>query len=251
MSTERPNEYDRLASTADAVEALGALIAAEEPLDEVLQRIAWTACRAVPDADAVTITVVDGTKPRTAAHTDAQVLALDQAQYESTRGPCLQAAEGRRPLRVVTDLDDDRWPEFLGAARQVGVQASLSVPLIVLPASSEREAELVGSINIYSRRAAAFDPFDEELMRLYTATACQAIANARRWQESRETVAQLEQALTSRSTIDQAKGLIRALNGCSADEAFAVLTELSQRSNIKLHTVAAQLLERVTDRPLE
>ena len=110
---------------------------------------------------------------------------------------------------------------------------------------SPREGSLflVGSLNIYSYTASAFDPFDEALMGMFSVAAGQAITNARRWQHSRETVTQLERALISRPEIEMAKGALMALHGCSADEAFAKLADHSQRRNIKLHVIAKELLE--------
>lgn len=212
----------------------------------MLARVARSAARAIPDADGVTITVLGNASPRTAAHTDDRMLRLDDAQYESTRGPCLEAADTRHPVRVMTELGEQRWPEFINAARSLGVSASLSVPLIVATSSPQVEGQLVGSLNVYSQRAAAFDPFDEELMRLYTVTACHTITNAHRWQKSRDEVAQLEQTLTTRSVIDQAKGVMRAIHGCTAEEAFAMLVERSQNANVKLHLVAAELLDSLS-----
>jgi AmiR/NasT family two-component response regulator len=109
----------------------------------------------------------------------------------------------------------------------------------------DEEQGLVGSLNIYSNTASAFDPFDEELMRLYSAAAGQAITNAGRWQHSRATVTQLEQALVSRSDIDMAKGALIALHGCDSREAFARLTVESQRRNVKLRDIALELLDRL------
>lgn len=248
MSDERPDELDRLIPVAEAIDALNALIAAEESLDEVLGRVAQLACDAVPDAYAVSITVLGDPQPRTAAYTDERVLRLDREQYASGRGPCLEAAQSRRSVRVAIDASPQRWPEFVTAARDEGVSATLSVPLIldpvdpVDPADPPEHGELVGSVNVYSRSATAFDPFDEHLMRLYTTTASHAITNARRWHHLRETVGQLERALTSRSEIDQAKGALRVMTGATADEAFGTLVELSQRYNTKLRDVARQLL---------
>ena len=62
----------------------------------------------------------------------------------------------------------------------------------------------------------------------------------------RETVAQLERALVSRTDIDQAKGALRALNGGSAEDAFASLVERSQRENIKLRDVALQIINELS-----
>lgn len=57
-----------------------------------------------------------------------------------------------------------------------------------------------------------------------------------------ERVDGLEHALTSRATIDQAKGVIMAVFGLNADAAFEVLVRVSQHANVKLATVAEQFL---------
>ncbi len=55
-------------------------------------------------------------------------------------------------------------------------------------------------------------------------------------------IAQLRSALASRDVIGQAKGVLMVVHACSADEAFAMLRELSQRTNVKLRDVAARLV---------
>ncbi|WP_103350745.1 ANTAR domain-containing protein [Amycolatopsis sp. CA-128772] len=49
---------------------------------------------------------------------------------------------------------------------------------------------------------------------------------------------QLREALSSRAVIEQAKGMVMLVRGCSAREAFAVLVAVSQQSNVKLRDVA-------------
>src|ERR1700754_3139174 len=112
MDADRPGELDRLGSTSGAVESLTQFFAAGESLDDALTRVARTAAGAIPDADAVTITVLADPKARTAAHTDERMIRVDLAQYSSGRGPCLQAAEQRTAVRVVADAHEHRWPEF-------------------------------------------------------------------------------------------------------------------------------------------
>jgi GAF domain-containing protein len=207
----------------------------------VSARVAATASHAIPHADMVSITVLTWPDARTAAHTDDLALTLDHQQYDTGRGPCLEAALQREPVRTEISADPDRWPEFAEVARQVGVRASLSVPLLVGGPENE-EQELVGSLNIYSYTASPFDPFDEALMRLFGVAAGQAITSARRWQYSRETVTQLEQALISRPEIDMAKGALIAQHGCNPDQAFARLVYQSQRRNVRLPVIAHELL---------
>ena len=243
MSVDLLAPLARLVTTAEAIEGLRDLFAAEEPLDDIAARVAETAVAAIPNADAVSITVLSCPHARTAACTHDLALQLDHRQYASGRGPCLEAASQRTPVRAVIGEEHQRWPEFVEAAQRVGIRASLSVPLLI--AGPDKEQELVGSLNIYSHTAAAFDPFDAELMRLYTVAAGQAISNASRWQSSRETVSQLEKALLSRSDIDMAKGALIALHGCEPGEAFAKLVDESQRRNIKVRDVALEMLDRM------
>ena len=62
----------RLSTTAEAIDALRDLFAAEEPLDDASARVAATASHAIPHADIVSITVLTWPNARTAAHTDDQ-----------------------------------------------------------------------------------------------------------------------------------------------------------------------------------
>jgi GAF domain-containing protein len=239
MTQSQGEPLSRLATTAEAIDALRDLFANEEPLDEASARVATTASHAIPHADIVSITVLTWPDARTAAHTNDLALSLDQKQYDTGRGPCLEAALQRQPVR--TNISEtDPWPEFVKAAQQGGVRASLSVPLLV--GGLAQEQVLVGSLNIYSYTASAFDPFDQALMGLFSVAAGQAITNARRWQHSRETVTQLERALISRPEIEMAKGALMALHGCGPEDAFAKLADQSQRRNIKLHVIAKELL---------
>ncbi|MFF4252090.1 ANTAR domain-containing protein [Streptomyces sp. NPDC001663] len=66
-----------------------------------------------------------------------------------------------------------------------------------------------------------------------------ALERAEQLDVLREEVEQLRQAIASRPVIDQARGVLMATHSCTSDEAWNILREASQRSNIKLHTVAA------------
>ena len=246
MSGDRPNPLERLITTAEAIQTLLRLFAAEEPLEEVLRRIAATAAGAIPHADAVSITVLSEPEPHTVATPRSGCCPRDRGQYASGKGPCPEAATLGTPVRTSIDPHLRRWPEFLATAEHDGVRATLSVPLIVeeLDPSRTGTGALVGSLNVYSRTAAAFDSFDEELMTVYTTAASHAISNAQRWQRARDTTTQLQQALISRAVIDQAKGALRWQHGYTAEKAFAALVERSQRRNVKLHLIAQEVLQQ-------
>jgi ribosomal protein L19 len=46
--------------------------------------------------------------------------------------------------------------------------------------------------------------------------------------------------------IEQAKGIVIAQQRCGPDEAFDLLRRISQRTNVKLHVLAAQIVERAS-----
>jgi AmiR/NasT family two-component response regulator len=65
---------------------------------------------------------------------------------------------------------------------------------------------------------------------------------------AREGLVQIEQVVISRTdAIEQAKA-IRALEGCSVDEGFTKLVEESRARNVKLHTVAFELLDALSSK---
>ena len=47
------------------------------------------------------------------------------------------------------------------------------------------------------------------------------------------------------SVIEQAKGIVMAQRGCGPEEAFGLLRQVSQRSNVKLHVLAEQIVGQV------
>ena len=57
--------------------------------------------------------------------------------------------------------------------------------------------------------------------------------------------ARLQARLGTMPVIEQAKGIIMAQQGCAPEEAFALLRQVSQRANVKVHVLAAQIVEHV------
>lgn len=72
------------------------------------------------------------------------------------------------------------------------------------------------------------------------------IQELRRRGELQATAAGLEQALTSRSVIDMAKGIVMADKRCGPDEAFQHLVDLSSRNHVKLRDLAALIVARAS-----
>ena len=60
--------------------------------------------------------------------------------------------------------------------------------------------------------------------------------------------ARLRAQLDSLPVIEQAKGILMAQRGCSADEAFRILRATSQRNNTRVRDLAAEIVRRTESR---
>jgi AmiR/NasT family two-component response regulator len=59
----------------------------------------------------------------------------------------------------------------------------------------------------------------------------------------------MRKAMENRAVIEQAKGILMSERRCTADEAFTILSRISQDANRKLRDVAAALVEQTANRP--
>ena len=136
----------------------------------------------------------------------------------------------------IDDLHSERrWPRWREAVAGLGLRSVLSAPLMV-------GDESIGAIKVYSRDVAAYDERAEHLLTLFAQEAAILLANMRSLQDAQQLSAQLKEALTSRDVIGQAKGILIARGAAGEEAAFGMLVSASQRSNVKLHEVARQLV---------
>ena len=59
----------------------------------------------------------------------------------------------------------------------------------------------------------------------------------------------MQKAMENRAVIEQAKGIIMGERRCTPDEAFAILTKLSQDTNRNLRDVATALVTKAAEPP--
>jgi hypothetical protein len=209
----------------------GRLAAALEPgdYDATLRSITAAAVEVLPDVDYASITVKHSDDSiDTVAPTDQIVLDIDAAQYRLKEGPCYEAAVETAHV-ISTDMAaDERFPEYGPYVLSKGIQAQAGLRLFDAPASQ-------GALNLYSRRLGAFEDFST-LAALFAHQAAVAIGYARE-------VADLNDALRTRTTIGQAVGIIMERYALPDERAFAFLTRLSQHQNVKLRVIAAEIVD--------
>src|SRR5207244_965244 len=206
-----------------------------------LGRIAEVAKQTIPGTAEASVTLVRGGVATTAAYTGDLALRLDERQYEVEHGPCVDAAVGSVLVSVPDMANDDRWVQFAQTAVAAGVRASLSVGLPVQDA-------LVGALNLYGTAPHAFDDDAVDLARTFGSYAAIALANAHLYASSAALAAQMQQAMESRSTIDQAIGIMMVLHGCDSEAGFDFLVRASQAANRKLRDIAKDIVDNAAAR---
>ena len=100
------------------------------------------------------------------------------------------------------------------------------------------DEQQLGAVSLYSTAVSGFTATDDEVLaRLFGTQAGAVLADASRAE-------QLRQAMVTRDRIGQAKGILMERHRITADQAFAVLAEYSQRTNRRLAEVAVTLLKQ-------
>ena len=211
--------------------------AAEVRLNRLLNLILEGAVEAL-GFDAATVSARYGEDFATIAATDQRYIPLDDAQYESGRGPCLEALDQRDPIPV-TDAGEagDRWERFSRTASQLGIHSTLSMHL---PVESE---ETAASLNLYSKQRLELSPGPIEAAVPFAEQLAAAIHGVEANRATAKLARDLAEAIRSRAVIEQAKGIIMADNRIDADAAFEQLVRLSQQANMKLRDVARRLVD--------
>jgi GAF domain-containing protein len=228
---------DAITATAPAYTELAKIVLGEQPLTTILYRIAELTQQVVPGADDVSVTLITPDGARTAAFTGSRAPMLDERQYSDGFGPCMDAAASGQAIMIEDTSRGDMYPGFSSQACRAGIHRTLSIGIITIHDTS-------AAINIYG--AGPTGPFDQaaqDIATTFAGYAAVALLNAARYQDTLLQVQQMRQAMASRATIEQAKGILMRDRGCTPEEAFEILKTMSSQTHRKLRDVAQAVVE--------
>ena len=214
--------------------------AAEVRLNRLLNLILEAAVEAL-GFDAATVSARHGDDLATIAATDQRVIPLDDAQYETGEGPCLQVLDQEDPIMLEdASVSGDQWEHFSRTAGDLGIYSTLSMHL---PVDS---GELAASLNLYSKRH--LDLGDQHITAAvpYAQQLAAAIISVDAHRSTATLARNLAEAMRSRAVIEQAKGILMADERIDEYEAFKRLAKISQTTNLKLRHVARRLVDERT-----
>ena len=107
---------------------------------------------------------------------------------------------------------------------------------------------MVGALDVYAAHEDRFAEAEVALARQLAEHAAVLVDHAIALQGAARLNEQLRQAMASRGTIGEAKGILMEREGCTSDEAFDMLRRASQRENRKLRELAEEIVAGVQGR---
>ena len=229
-----PSEKQGHPRTQSPLDELGRLLLAEQNTQSILQRVVDLVQEAMPPGAEVSITLLRGDFPTTAAFTGRLADDLDETQYAQGHGPCLDAALSGHVIEIADGREEERWPDYVPAFLDRGALSALAAPV---PA-----AHLAAGLNVYAPTARAFSDDDRVALSKFAAYAGAALTNMDALQDARELAEGLQKAMQFRSVIEQAKGVLIERYRLTADEAFRMLADTSMHTNRKVRDVAERLV---------
>lgn len=170
-----------------------------------------------------------------ASNEDANVLELFQIQNEE--GPCLDAFRSGQPV-VHADLGQGSpWPRFGELASSAGLPSVHAFPMRV-------RSHVLGTLNLFMAAPGPLSDADVVVAQALAHAATLTLLHNEAAEDSQRLTSQLQGALNSRVTIEQAKGAIAERAGIGTDEAFSRLRQYARDHNEKLTAVATGVVAR-------
>ncbi|MDH6214721.1 ANTAR domain-containing response regulator [Streptomyces pseudovenezuelae] len=147
--------------------------------------------------------------------------------------PWAQAALDSGPVR-------QRWPHYAPKALRLGYTQVVALPLREHTGTS-------GALVLLSGAERAFSPATLGLGRSLADFTAVILERAREADRSRTLTAQLEQALTGRVVIEQAKGILATRRAVTPDGAFDLLRKYARAHQRSVRDVARDVVEGRSD----
>ncbi len=157
---------------------------------------------------------------------------LELFQIQNQEGPCQECFTTGRPVGV-NDLQDERsrWPKFAPKALSVGFRSAQAVPLRL-------RGEVLGALNMFRTEPGGLGDDDRAVVQAMADVATIGLLQQREVHRANTVASQLQHALHSRVSIEQAKGIVAEQAGVSMTTAFGMLRDHSRNRNFKLSGLA-------------
>jgi GAF domain-containing protein len=173
---------------------------------------------------------------RVVASSSEEMRTLELLELQSSEGPCLDAYRSATAVGAA-DLDEitKQWPGFGQHVRLAGYRSVYAVPMRL-------RSDVLGALNMFNTHQAPWDAEDLRLAQALADVATISLLHHRAMHDSLLLSTQLQSALNSRVTIEQAKGLLAERLSIDTEAAFERMRRYARSHNLLLAQLATDLL---------
>jgi transcriptional regulator with GAF, ATPase, and Fis domain len=161
-----------------------------------------------------------------------QVRLLELSQSRAVEGPCVDAYRTRAPVSC-PDMAAarDRWPDFAPAALSAGFAAVHALPMRL-------RDQAIGAVSLYCTQPSELGGQAAELGQALADVATIGILHERALHRREAVTEQMQKALSSLITIEQAKGVLAERLHVTIEEAFTLMRAYARDHGLKLADTA-------------
>ncbi|GAA5020524.1 GAF and ANTAR domain-containing protein [Terrabacter aeriphilus] len=222
----------------DVFVAVADTLVADFDIIEFLELVAQKAAT-ISAATAAGIVLGDPTgRLQFVAASEESVRLLEVMAVQSESGPCQDCFHAGEPV-INPDLREGearrRWPAFADLATSMGYQSVHALPL-------RHHGTAIGALTLLSVGPHPLEDADTKVVQAIADIATIGILQERSLRASSVLTEQLQFALVSRISIEQAKGILSRIHATSIDEAFTILRSYARRSGLGLSAVATDVV---------
>lgn len=218
-----------------ARDTAGLLRIANKSRSRSLNELVVLTARQVRACSGATAALWDGSELLVMAASHPDVAGLIEVQARSGGGPEIEALTSGLAVHCDDTLSEQRWPQYAQAALQRGVRCSFTL--------AHRSGASGVTLSLFGARPGALRPGELPLAELFVTVGGTVIGTMSQFGDAQRGALQLREATASRALVDQAKGILMEALGCTADEAFGRMREISQQHSIKVTEVARRVIE--------
>jgi GAF domain-containing protein len=163
-------------------------------------------------------------------------LDRDHTQLHPFPCPCRDAYSTGEVVRVADVRHESvRWPEFSAAATRLSMPGVAAVPMRL-------SDQTIGALNLYSPEPRDWSDEDMAVAGVLASMATSYIVNTSKLAQQEQLSEQLQEALTSRVVIEQAKGIISQQKSVTLAQAHQLMSDHARTNRASLRVVAEAIV---------
>ena len=177
------------------------------------------------------------------ASSDERTRLLELLELQHEEGPCLESHRTGQPV-LAADLavESDRWPTFTEHAISVGVPAAYAFPMRL-------RHQTIGALNLFGQQPRPLPDKEARIAQALADVASIAVLQHRALRDQQQLAAQLQEALNTRVSVEQAKGRLAERHNIDSAAAFVLLRDHARRTNQKVSIIATAVAHGTLDIP--